>query len=120
MLYNNRYKLRTMCRKCGLNFSTGGMYIQLEFNFFTQKLPAMLSMFYSACTTTNLPRLDIARSSNLLNERSSDVNLEFISTALHTLERPSESSLQCLKSSDVRTLFTLNIVPVYNEVCVCM
>ena len=59
-----------------------------------------------------LPRLAMLWSSNMLHDRSSEVNVVFIPTALHTSLTPCGPSPQPHSPSDVRTLFSLNIVPV--------
>ena len=48
---------------------------------------------------------------NLFIDRSSDVSMVFVLMASHTSQRPSCPSPQLVRPSDLRALFSRNIVP---------
>lgn len=74
------------------------------------KIHAFTSVYYYF-TVSYLPRLSTLWSSNMFSDRSSEISVVFTPTASHTSQRPSGPSSQNPSSSDVRTVFFLNIAP---------
>ena len=69
-------------------------------------------MMYVLQLNNYLPRLATLWSSNEFPDRSSDVSTVFSPTVLHNSHSCSGNSLQNSSVSDVKTLFSVNIVPV--------
>ena len=74
-------------------------------------------MMYVLQLNNYLPRLATLWSSNEFPDRSSDVSTVFSPTVLHNSHSCSGNSLQNSSVSDVKTLLSVNIVPVLKKKC---